>query len=60
MSVDGCNLQAISWVLGTSCHNLSCVVEHWQLIQYFGLLAFAFLKRRKKQDGLSIETKRVQ
>jgi hypothetical protein len=43
--------------LGTSRHNLSCAIEQRQLVQNFGLSPFVLLERRKRQDGVIVETK---
>ncbi len=59
VSVDGFNLQALSHVLGISCHNLSHVLEQKQLVQSFSLSPFSLFGKRKRQNGLTIETKRL-
>ncbi len=58
-NVDGFNLWTISWVLDTCYHNLSHVVEQWQLIQDPSLSPFVLFERRKRQDGLTTTTKRL-
>jgi hypothetical protein len=45
--------------LGTGRHNLSRDVEQKQLVQNSSLSPFVFLERKKRQDGLIAETKRL-
>jgi hypothetical protein len=55
--VGGGSLQTLSQVLDTSRHNFTSAVEQWQLVENFILSPFSFLERRKRQYGVSIETK---
>ncbi len=59
INANGSNLRTLSRVLGIGCHNLSHVLKQQQLVQSFNLSPFSLLKRRKRQDGLTIETKRL-
>jgi hypothetical protein len=45
--------------MGTGRHNLSRAIKQKQLVQNWSLSPFVFLEWRKKQDGVTLETKRL-
>jgi hypothetical protein len=56
-NVNTSSLRVLSWVLGISCHNLSCTIKQRRLVQNSNLSPFVLLERRKRQDGVTAKTK---